>query len=92
MTGAVFIDFRKAFDSIDHQLLLNKLSALGIENQEYAGFESYLHQRTQSVGYQGVFSEPEFITTGVPQAQFLAQCYLLCMLMTWQMLYVTAAY
>ena len=34
--GAVFIDFRKAFDSIDHHLLLNKLSALGIENQEYA--------------------------------------------------------
>ena len=71
LTGAVFIDFRKAFDSIDHHLLLNKLSALGIENQEYTWFESYLHQRTQSVGYQGVFSEPEFITTGVPQGSIL---------------------
>ena len=71
LTEAVFIDFRKAFDSIDHHLLLNKLSALEIENQEYAWFESYLHQRTQSVGYQGVFSEPEFITTGVPQGSIL---------------------
>ena len=71
LTEAVFTDFLKAFDSIDHQLLLNKLSALGIENQEYAWFESYLHQRTQTVGYQGVFSEPEFITTGVLQGSIL---------------------
>ena len=71
LTGAVFIDFRKAFDSIDHHLLLNKLSSLGIENQEYAWFESYLHQRTQGVRYQGVFCEPEFITTGVPQGSIL---------------------
>ena len=69
LTGAVFIDFQKAFDRIDHHLLLNKLSALGIENQEYAWFESYLHQRT--VGYQGVFSEPEFIATGVRQGSIL---------------------
>ena len=69
LTGAVFIDFQKAFDRIDHHLLLNKLPALGIENQEYAWFESYLHQRT--VSYQGVFSEPEFIATGVRQGSIL---------------------
>lgn len=69
----MFIDLWKAFDTIDHRILINKLSALEIENQEHARFENYLHQRTQSVGYQGVLSEPEFITTGVPKGTVLIQ-------------------
>jgi hypothetical protein len=41
LTGALFTDFRKTFDSIDHSVLLNKLSALGIVDHELVWFEDY---------------------------------------------------
>ena len=71
MTGAVFIDFRKAFDSIDHSVLLHKLSVLGILDREHKWFENYLSARTQVVRFQGVLSESEPIVTGVPQGSIL---------------------
>ena len=55
MTGAVFIDFRKAFDSMNHSLLLKKLYALGIVDREYEWFTDYMKGRTQVVGFQGAF-------------------------------------
>ena len=42
MTGAVFKDFRKAFDSVNHSLLLKKLYVLGIVDQEYEWCTDYL--------------------------------------------------
>ena len=42
MTGAVFIDLRKAFDGVNHPLLLKKLYALGIVDQEYEWFATIL--------------------------------------------------
>ena len=51
LTGAVFIDFRKTFDSIDHSVLLNKLSALKILDKEYEWFENYLSGRLQVVKF-----------------------------------------
>jgi retron-type reverse transcriptase len=64
-------DFRKAFDSIDHSVLLNTLSALGIVDHELVWFEDYLHNRNQIAGYQGVYSEAEYLTSGVPQSSIL---------------------
>ena len=46
MTGAVFKDFRKAFDSVNHSLLLKKLYVLGIVDHEYEWFTDYLRGRT----------------------------------------------
>ncbi len=71
LTGALFIDFRKAFGSIDHSVLLNKLSALEIVDHELVWFKDYLHNRNQIVGYQGVYSEAEYLTSGVPQGSIL---------------------
>ena len=71
MTGAVFIDFRKAFDSVNHSLLLKTLYALGIVDQEYEWFTDYLKGRTQVVGFQGAFSDAESICVGVPQGSIL---------------------
>ena len=51
VTAAVFIDFRKAFDSVNHQLLIKKLPGFGIQNQELKWFEIYLANRCQSVVY-----------------------------------------
>ena len=42
LTGAVFIDLSKAFDTVDHALLLQKLRHYGIENLELKWFEDYL--------------------------------------------------
>ena len=53
MTGAVFINFRKAFDIVNHSQLLKNIYALGIVDQEYEWFTIYLSNRTQVVGFQG---------------------------------------
>ena len=66
MTGTVFIDFHKAFDSVNLSLIFKKLYALGIVNQEYEWFSDYLKGRTQVVGFQGAHSDAESICVGVP--------------------------
>ena len=71
LTGAVFIDLRKAFDTVDHAVLLDKLSNLGIVDKEHGWFTDYLSNRTQVVEFQGVTSTPEAISVGVPQGSIL---------------------
>ena len=71
MTGAVFKDFRKAFDSVNHSLLLKKLYVLGIVDQEYEWFTDYLKGTPQVVGFQGAFSDADSICVGVPQGSIL---------------------
>ena len=72
LTGAVFIDLRKAFDTGDHAVLLDKLSNLGILDKEHGWFTDYLSNRTQVVAeFQGVTSAPEAVSTGVPQGSIL---------------------
>lgn len=45
LTGAVFIDLRKAFNSVDHDLLIKKLESYGFKNNELNWFKSYQKQR-----------------------------------------------
>ena len=71
MTGAAFIDLRKAFDTVDHARLLSKLPIYGIKNKELSWFESYLFGRKQIVLYDGALSEIQAISCGVPQASIL---------------------
>ena len=71
LTGAVFIDLRKAFDTVDHAVLLDKLSNLGILDKEHGWFTDYLSNRTQVVEFQGVTSASEAVSTGVPQGSIL---------------------
>ena len=49
VTGLVFIDFRKAFDVIDHELLLKKLSIYGATPSSVAWFKSCLYERKQFI-------------------------------------------
>ena len=71
LTGAVFIDFRKAFDTVNHDLLLKKLSYMGVLDKELAWFKDYLHDQTQVLDFQGVSSDPEPIPIAVPQGSIL---------------------
>ena len=71
VTAAVFVDFRKAFDSVNHQLLLKKLPGYGINNHELRWFKNYLTSRCQSVVYGSAQSAPQQIKSGVPQGSIL---------------------
>ena len=48
-TGVIFLDLKKAFDTINHDILIKKLKNYGIDNNELLWFESYLNNRSQVV-------------------------------------------
>ena len=56
-----------ALDTINHQILLNKLRYYGLQQSEYNWFQSYLTNRKQQVHANGVASDTRLISTGVPQ-------------------------
>ncbi len=71
LTGSVFIDLKKAFDTVHHDLLIEKLSRYGIRNSELSWFKDYLNNRSQVVQYENSFCKPSKISTGVPQGSVL---------------------
>ena len=68
---AIYMDLSKAFDTLDHSILLNKLKYYGIHGKELNWFKSYLTDRTQFVEIKNIKSESKSITTGVPQGSVL---------------------
>ena len=67
----VFLDFSKAFDTVDHVILLQKLSVYGVRGNALSWFESYLKNRQQFVTYNGVLSDTKILQCGVPQGSIL---------------------
>ena len=68
---AVFMDLSKAFDTLDHDILLYKLSRYGVKDKELSWFRSYLTGRKQFVDINGTQSELLETKTGVPQGSIL---------------------
>ena len=68
---AIFMDLSKAFDTIDHEILITKMEHYGIKNLESKWFKSYLSDRKQYVEFNNTHSATEIITTGVPQGSIL---------------------
>ena len=71
LTTAVFIDFSKAFDCVNHKILLSKLGNLGFLGSAVEWFGSYLTGRRQRTLANGVLSEYREIACGVPQGSIL---------------------
>ena len=67
----IYIDLSKAFDTLDHSILLSKLSYYGITGCENKLFISYLSNRYQYVEYNNAQSVTKLMTTGVPQGSIL---------------------
>ena len=71
LIGALFIDLRKAFDTVDHKSLTSKISHYGIENIELKWIQDYLSNLSQIVSFEGEKSREEKIWFGVPQGSIL---------------------
>ena len=71
VNGVVFIDLKKAFDTIDHKILLQKLENYGVDPNGLKWFKSYLTDRTQKCRVNDHLSNSKPVTCGVPQGSIL---------------------
>ena len=67
----LYLDFTKAFDTVNHQILLQKLQHYGIRGIVLKWFESYLSCREQYVDFDGIKSSKRFLSCGIPQGSIL---------------------
>ena len=70
---AVLLDFQKAFDTVNHRILLRKMERLGVRGLMRDWFESYLSNRKQYVQIEDCLSGSLIITSGVPQGSVLGR-------------------
>ena len=67
----IYLDYAKAFDKVDHELLLKKLHAYGVRGKLLMWLDSYLSNRQQTVVINGEHSIPAKVVSGVPQGTVL---------------------
>ena len=71
LTASIFIDFRKAFDCVQHTILLEKLKHQNLDNSVLGWVQNYLSGRQQRTLANNVYSEYETVLQGVPQGSVL---------------------
>ena len=70
-TDAIYVDYAKAFDKVDHQLLLKKLGHYGFNERLISWIKSFLAERYQQVVINGESSNSAKVRSGVPQGSVL---------------------
>ncbi|GFO46402.1 RNA-directed DNA polymerase from mobile element jockey-like protein [Plakobranchus ocellatus] len=71
INGSLFVDFKQAFDTIDHDILIKKLSFYGLSCSTLHLLQSFLSDRVQSVSFNNNISKASLIRRGVPQGSIL---------------------
>jgi hypothetical protein len=66
-TVSLFIDFSKAFDTVHHAILRQRLSSVGLLEHAVAWFANYLSDRMQCTQFDGLMSVKLYVLNGVPQ-------------------------
>ena len=66
-----FLDLKKAFDTVNHDILMKKLECYGIRGKLFNWLKCYLENRHQYVHYNGYDSDKKVVTHGVPQGSIL---------------------
>ena len=67
----ILIDLSKAFDTVDHQILISKLNNYGVKGKNLSWFKSYLENRKQYLNYSNDVTNLAQIKCGVPQESIL---------------------
>ena len=70
-TDCIYLDYAKAFDKVDHELLIHKLKCYGIRGKLLEWIKSFLSGRTQYVALNGIHSYKSEVKSGVPQGTVL---------------------
>ena len=71
VTWGIFLELKKAFDTVTHQILLKKMETIGVRGVAYNLFQSYLEKRTQCVKVNTTLSSSRTVKFGVPQGTVL---------------------
>jgi hypothetical protein len=77
-TVGIFLDLKKAFDTVPHRILLKKLEKLGIRGIALRWFTNYLNGRSQRVEIDGKLSDIEYLTISILQGSILGPILFLC--------------
>ena len=71
VTGACYLDLKKAFDTVEHSILLKKLAAHGVDEKSVGWFTSYLSNRSQRTSVGNLTSTPSYVSIGVLRGSVL---------------------
>ena len=72
VTGLIFADFKKAFDLVDHEIMIQKLQIYGLDENSLKLLKSYLSDRKQRTVIGNAYSSSQSLLHGVPQGSVLA--------------------